>query len=279
VGSRLGLDTFDAVLAAARRSGEQADPRVAMRAARAAIVRAQAALPGWFPLPLPTPCRVEPMSPHLGRAGTAPHYSPPTDDGRRPGTYWFNVDLVGPGAGWDLEATAYHEAVPGHHLQTERMLGRVELPAVQRLGDATAHEEGWGLYAEFVAQEMGLYSDDRQLLGALGSRIFRAARLVVDTGLHAFGWSRSEAIRFLQTTAPVVEPAITAEVDRYIAAPAQALAYFVGFDEILRLRGAARERLAGRFDLAGFHAAVLDSGSIPLPALRRAAQAWVAARG
>ncbi|MGZ4651269.1 MAG: DUF885 domain-containing protein [Kineosporiaceae bacterium] len=278
VGSRLGLADFDLVLAAARDAVRGVDPWEAIRAARAAIARAEAALPGWFPEPLPTPCRVEPMSPHLGKAGTAPYYSPPTDDGRRPGTYWFNVDQVGPGAGWDLESTAYHEAVPGHHLQTERMLTRTELPAVQRYGDATAHEEGWGLYAELVAEEMGLYSDDRQLLGALGNRIFRAARLVVDTGIHALGWSRSAAVTFLRRTVPSGDQHITAEVDRYIGWPGQALGYFVGLEEILRLRASARERLGERFDVVGFHAAVLDSGSIPLPALRRAVEAWLATR-
>jgi len=278
VGSGLGLGDLDAVLAAARGAAAGVDPREAVRAARAAIARAEAALPGWFPDPLPGPCRVEPMSPHLGRAGTAPHYTPPADDGRRPGTYWFNVDQVGPGAGWDLESTAYHEAVPGHHLQTERMLGRTELPDLQRYGDATAHEEGWGLYAEFVAEEMGLYSDDRQLLGALGNRIFRAARLVADTGLHALGWSRSEAIACLRRIVPAGEQEIAAEVDRYLGWPGQALAYHIGLEEILRLRAAARQRLGDRFEVAGFHAAVLDSGSIPLPALRRAVEAWMATR-
>ncbi len=277
VGSRLGFDGFDAVRAAAAASSAGVEAQAALEAARAAVTRAEAALPGWFAAPLPPPCRVEPMSAHLGRAGMPPHYTPPTPDGRRPGTYWFNVDQLGAGAGWDLEAVAYHEAVPGHHLQLERMLTRHDLPALQRLGVVTVHAEGWGLYAELLAQEMGLYSSDEQLLGALVTRMFRAARLVVDTGLHALGWSRSHAAGVMTENVPMAPAFVASEVDRYIAWPGQALAYYTGFEEILRLRSAARERLGERFDLAGFHAAVLDSGGVPLPALRLAVEAWATA--
>ena len=277
VGARLGFDGFEAVRNAAARSSEGVPATQALAAAREAVVRAEAALPGWFAEPLPPPCRVEPMSTHLGQAGTPPHYSPPTPDGRRPGTYWFNVDNVGPGAGWDLEATAYHEAVPGHHLQLERMLSRTGLPALQQLGIVTAHGEGWGLYAELLAGEMGLYGDERAHAGALVNRIFRAARLVVDTGLHGFGWSRSRALEYMTENVPLLPAQLAAEVDRYISSPGQALAYYTGFTEILRLREEARDELGDDFDLAGFHAAVLDSGAVPLPAVRTAVAAWVAA--
>jgi len=276
VGGRLGFDGFDAVRDAASRSSEGVPAQQALAAAREAVAGAEAALPGWFAEPLPPPCRVQPMSTHLGKAGTPPHYSPPTPDGRRAGTYWFNVDEVGSGAGWELEATAYHEAVPGHHLQLERMLSRGELPQLQRLGIVTAHAEGWGLYAELLADEMGLYPGDRALAGALGARIFRAARLVVDTGLHALGWSRSRALDYMAANVPLGPTEAASEVDRYIAWPGQALAYYTGFTEILRLREEARDELGDSFDLAGFHAAVLDNGAVPLPALRTAVAAWVA---
>ena len=276
VGGRLGFDGFDPLREAAARSSEGVSAERALAAAREAVARAEAALPGWFAEPLPPPCRVEPMSTHLGKAGTPPHYSPPTPDGRRPGTYWFNVDEIGAGAGWELEATAYHEAVPGHHLQLERMLTRSGLPQLQRLGIVTAHAEGWGLYAELLAGEMGLYPDDRALAGALGGRIFRAARLVVDTGLHALGWSRSQALDYMAANVPLGAGEAASEVDRYIAWPGQALAYYTGFTEILRLREEARDELGDSFDLAGFHAAVLDNGAVPLPALRTAVAAWVA---
>jgi uncharacterized protein (DUF885 family) len=277
VGGRLGFDGFDAVREAAARSSEGVPAQQALDAAREAVARAEAALTGWFAEPLPPPCRVEPMSAHLGRAGTAPHYSPPTPDGRRPGTYWFNVDQIGAGAGWELEPTAYHEAVPGHHLQLERMVSRSALPQLQRLGIVTAHAEGWGLYAELLAGEMGLYSGDQALAGALGARIFRAARLVVDTGLHALGWSRSRALDYMTANVPLGAADAASEVDRYIAWPGQALAYYTGFTEILRLREEARDELGDSFDLAGFHAAVLDNGAVPLPALRTAVAGWVAA--
>ncbi len=275
VGARLGLDGFDAVREAAAGSSQGVQAQEALAAAREAVARAEAALQGWFVEPLPPPCRVEPMSTHLGKAGTPPHYSPPTPDGRRAGTYWFNVDEIGAGAGWELEATAHHEAVPGHHLQLERMLTRTGLPQLQRLGIVTAHAEGWGLYAELLADEMGLYTDDRALAGALVTRIFRAARLVVDTGLHALGWSRSQALEYMTANVPLPASEIASEVDRYIAWPGQALAYYTGFTEILRLREEARDELGDSFDLAGFHAAVLDDGAIPLPALRTAVGAWV----
>ncbi|HYY09713.1 MAG TPA: DUF885 domain-containing protein [Kineosporiaceae bacterium] len=276
VGARMGLHGFDAVRDAALAAVEGVDGAEALDRARGVVARAEEALTGWFLEPLPPPCRVEPMAAALGRAGAAPHYSPPTPDGRRAGTYWFNVDTVGIGAGWDLAATAYHEAVPGHHLQLERMLTRDDMPSLQRLGLVTAHAEGWGLYAELLAGEMGLYEGDREVVGALTLRIFRAARLVVDTGLHALGWSRTQALEYLASNAPVGADMIASEVDRYIAWPGQALAYYTGFTEILRLREEARATLGDAFDIAGFHAAVLDSGGIPLPALRTAVAAWTA---
>ena len=277
VGARLGHTGFDAVRDAARAAARRSGGEQALAAARAVVARAEAALPGWFAEPLPPPCRVEPMSPHLGKAGTPPHYTPPTADGRRTGAYWFNVDEVGVGAGWDLAATAYHEAVPGHHLQLERMLTRTGLPAVQRLGFVTAHAEGWGLYAELLAGEMGLYETDEELAGSLVLRMFRAARLVVDSGLHALGWSRSQAVDYVLENVPLNATELISEIDRYITMPGQALAYYTGFAEILRLRDEAQATLGDAFDLAGFHAAVLDSGGVPLPALRTAVAAWVGA--
>jgi len=276
VGARIGLHGFEAARDGVRGSSAGVDPHEALVAAQESVRRAEGALGGWFAEPLPPACRVEPMSTHLGQAGVPPHYTPPTDDGSRPGTYWFNVDQVGMGAAWDREAVAYHEAVPGHHLQLQRMLTRADLPTLQRQAVVTVHAEGWGLYAELLAEEMGLYSDDRQRLGALGARIFRATRLVVDTGLHALGWSRAQALETMLAHVPAPEAFLSSEVDRYVAWPGQALAYYTGFEEILRLRARAREELGDRFDIAGFHAAVLDGGCVPLPALRRAVTAWTA---
>ena len=277
LGGELGLTGFPAVRDAVRSSGAGTDPETAMAGAREAVRRAEDAVPAVFPLPLPPPCRVAPMSEHLGRVGVPPHYTPPKPDGTL-GTYWFNAQQPGAGSGWDLEATAFHEAVPGHHLQLSRAQGLTDVPALQAQGLVTAHAEGWGLYAEVLAGELGLYSGPQARLGALGVQLFRAARLVVDTGLHARGWSRQEALTWFADTVPLPEAFTTSEVNRYIAMPGQALAYLVGLRELLRLREDARSRLAERFELAGFHAAVLDSGSLPLPAVAVAVDAWVAHR-
>lgn len=279
VGGQIGLHGLAAVVTRLRDVVSAADPATAMEAARTAVRRAEALAPQYFSPPLPTPCRVEPMEAGLGRAGMAPHYAPPTADGAIPGTYWFNAEVAGVGGGWDLESVAYHEAVPGHHLQIARDLLRDDLPKLQRQANVTAMSEGWGLYAEVLAGEMGLYSSDEQRLGALGVQMMRAARLVVDTGIHAYGWDRERAVRFLLERVPVGEAFLTAEVSRYVAIPGQALAYMVGQRELLRLRADAHRRLGDRFDLRAFHDVVLGHGQVPLPAVAAAVEGWVAAAG
>lgn len=249
-----------------------------MAAAREAVRRAEAAVVGAFPDPLPPPCEVSAMSEHLGRAGVPPHYTPPDDASGKVGTYWFNTQQPGAGSGWDLEATAFHEAVPGHHLQLSRTRVLHDVPALQMYGVVTAHAEGWGLYAEVLAGELGLYSSDEARLGSLAVQLFRAARLVVDTGIHALGWSRSRAVEEFAGVVALPEAFVESEVNRYIAWPGQALAYLVGQREILRLRADAQARLGERFDLSGFHGAVLDSGMLPLPAVGAAVDAWVEAQ-
>jgi uncharacterized protein (DUF885 family) len=213
------------------------------------------------------------MPPTVAESGMAPHYSPPRRDGSRPGTYWFNTIRATAGAGWDLEAVAFHEAVPGHHTQLARQQ-LVELPLLQQLL-VTAHAEGWGLYAERLAGEFGLYSDLRAELGAIGTELFRAARLVVDTGLHAYGWSRQRALDFMIEHVPLPESFLSDEVIRYIGWPGQALGYLTGQQELLRLRADAQARLGDRFDLPTFHATLLDSGSLPLPVLADVVDEWV----
>ena len=276
LGGRLGLRGFAAVRDAVRDSGVGARAEPAMARARDAVRRAEAALAGSFDEPLPPPCEVTAMSEHLARAGMPPHYTPARPDGR-PGTYWFNADQPGAGCGWDLETTAFHEAVPGHHLQVSRSLGLRHVPALQAQGLVTAYEEGWALYAEVLAGELGLYTSVEMELGALSAQVFRAARLVVDTGIHALGWSRDRALEWLPETVPCGLPFLEAEVNRYIGLPGQALGYLVGQRELLRLRQDARNRLGERFSLVGFHRAVLDSGTLPLPAVGAAVEAWIAA--
>ena len=248
----------------------------AMARAAAAIARAQERLPDMFRSPLPPPCAVEPMPPHMAEFGAPPYYSPPAQDGSRPGAYLFNDVRPGQAGSWALEATAFHEGVPGHHAQFARVQLLPDLPLLLAGFYVVPHGEGWGLYAERLADEFGLYSDDVQRLGMLGCAAFRAVRLVVDTGLHARGWSRARAWEFALAHSPMPEDFLDAEIDRYIALPGQALGYLVGQREILRLRDEARARLGAAFDIRDFHSAVLDHGSLPLPVLRQVVSDWAA---
>jgi len=274
LGSELGLGEIDEVIEAVRASSSGVPPAQSIEAATVAIRRAEAAAAGFFPEPLPPPCVVTAMPQVVGSSGMAPHYTPPRLDGGRPGTFWFNVDRPTAGAGWDTEGVAFHEAVPGHHLQLSRIQLLFDLPALQRQRSLTVFSEGWGLYAEQLAEEMGLYSGTESLLGAIGNSLMRGARLVVDTGMHAFGWSRERALEFFMAHVPMPAAFLASEIDRYIIMPGQALAYLTGKREIVRLRAEAEERLGSRFTLKGFHAAVLDSGSLPMPVLERKIGAW-----
>jgi uncharacterized protein (DUF885 family) len=208
-------------------------------------------------------------------SGAAPHYSPPRLDGGRPGTFWFNTERPTAGTGWDTEVVAFHEAVPGHHLQLSRLQLLTELPALQRQRSLAVFSEGWGLYAEQLAEETGLYTDDRGLLGSISTSLMRAARLVVDTGIHAFGWSREQALEFMAAHVPMPQEFLAAETDRYVVMPGQALAYLTGKLEILRIREEARKRLGPAFSLAAFHGAVLDHGSLPMSTLTRSIGGWL----
>ena len=273
LGATLGLRDLAAVHAALRGSTVGVRPEEAMAAAVRAVRRAEARAADTLPPPLPAPCAVAAMPHVVAATGMAPHYTPPHQDGGRPGTYWFNTELPA-GAGWDVEVVAFHEAVPGHHLQLSRTLLLGDLPDLQRQRFLTVYGEGWALYAEQLAEEMGLYSDTRALLGAVSDSLLRAARLVVDTGLHAYGWSRAEALAFAVAHVPQPVDVLASEIDRYIAWPGQALAYLVGKAELLRARDRARERLGADFTLSGFHGAVLDAGSLPMPVLHRSVDAW-----
>jgi uncharacterized protein (DUF885 family) len=274
LGAEIGLSDLAAVQEALRKSAGGLDPQAAIAEAVAAIRRAEARASEVFPEPLPPPCAVTPMPSVVATSGMAPHYSPPRPDGARAGTYWFNTERPTAGTGWDLEVVAFHEAVPGHHLQIARVLLLTDLPAVQRERSLTVFSEGWGLYAEQLAEEMGLYSGPESLLGAVSASLMRAARLVVDTGLHAYGWSRAEALEFFTAHVPMPPGFLASEIDRYIAMPGQALAYLTGKREILRLRAETSRQLGPAFSLPDFHAAVLDQGSLPMPVLDRAIREW-----
>jgi uncharacterized protein (DUF885 family) len=275
VGARLGLSGLDEVFGAVRDSAGKMPPEEAIREAAVAVKRAEARAAEFFPQPLPPPCDVTPMPQVVAVSGAAPHYTPPRLDGGRPGTYWFNTERPTAGTGWDMEVVAFHEAVPGHHLQLSRLQLLTDLPALQRQRSLPVFSEGWGLYAEQLAEEAGLYADDRGLLGSISSSLMRAARLVVDTGLHFRGWSREQALQFMVEHVPMPPEFLADEVDRYVVVPGQALAYLTGKLEIIRLREEAQRRLGPEFSLPAFHAAVLDHGSLPMPTLDRSITGWL----
>ena len=278
LGRGLGLASLEEVRAALRGSAGQLAPTEALRQAAEAVKRAEAQAGEIFPAPLPPPCQVTPMPEVVATSGAAPHYTPPRLDGGRPGTFWFNTMRPTAGTGWDIEAVAFHEAVPGHHLQLSRLQLLTDLPALQRQRSLAVFSEGWGLYAEQLAEESGLYTDDRGLLGAITASLMRACRLVVDTGLHAFGWSRERALEFMAEHVPMPREFLADEIDRYVVMPGQALAYLTGKLEILRIREEARRRLGPAFSLPAFHAAILDHGSLPMPVLHRSIDGWLVAQ-
>jgi len=275
LGAGLGLSGPDEVFAALRDSAGKISAEEAIRRAVAAVRRAEARAGELFPQPLPPPCEVTPMPEVVAVSGAAPHYTPPRLDGGRPGTFWFNTARPTPGTGWDLEVVAFHEAVPGHHLQLSRLQLLTDLPALQRQRSLSVFSEGWGLYAEQLAEEAGLFADDRARLGAISSALMRATRLVVDTGLHAFGWSRERALDYLAEHVPMPREVLAPEIDRYVVMPGQAVSYLTGKLEILRIRQEARERLGQAFSLPAFHAAILDHGSLPMPVLARSIGDWL----
>jgi uncharacterized protein (DUF885 family) len=275
LGAALGLSGLGEVMNALRDSAGKISPAEAISEATIAVRRAEARAAEVFPQPLPPPCEVSPMPEVVAVSGAAPHYTPPRLDGGRPGTFWFNTERPTAGTGWDIEVVAFHEAVPGHHLQLSRLQLLTELPALQRQRSLPVFSEGWGLYAEQLAEEAGLYSGERGLLGAISTSLMRAARLVVDTGLHFYGWSRERALDYLAEHVPMPREFLANEVDRYVVVPGQALAYLTGKLEIIRIRDEARQRLGPAFSLPAFHAAVLDHGSLPMPVLDRSIAGWL----
>ncbi|MFD4193060.1 DUF885 domain-containing protein [Amycolatopsis thermoflava] len=244
--------------------------------ARSAISRAEEAAPRWFGRIPPHKWVVEPVPAAEAPGGPAAFYLQPSVDGSRPGIYFANTHEVTERFRHAAEVTAFHEAIPGHHFQLSTALTLTDLPLLRRIGDFNAYAEGWGLYSERLAAEMGLYSDDVALLGMLTMDSMRAGRLVVDTGLHAKGWSRQQAVDYLREHTPMPQVEIESEVDRYIAYPGQALAYMVGRLEIQRVRARAERALGERFDIRAFHDLVLGGGALPLSVLAAVVDEWIA---
>ena len=243
--------------------------------AEAALSRAKAAIADWFGRVPKADCEVVRMGEHEERHSTIAYYRQPAADGSRPGRYCVNTSAPKTRPRYEAEALAYHESIPGHHLQIALAQEVEGIPEFRRNSGVTAFVEGWGLYSERLADEMRLYSSDLDRMGMLSYDAWRACRLVVDTGMHAMRWTRGEAIEFMLENTALAENNIVNEVDRYITWPGQALAYKAGQLEMIRLRQEARGRLGERLDIKEFHDALLGDGAVPLKALREIVERYM----
>ncbi|MFF0445356.1 DUF885 domain-containing protein [Streptomyces sp. NPDC004609] len=242
-----------------------------------ALERARDAVPGWFRPYEIAGCVVREVDPLEAETAPLAYYQPPGPGGR-PGTHWINTLNPRTRFRFEYEALAFHESVPGHHVQIALAQTLTGLPLFRRKAvRLTAHVEGWGLYTERLADEMGLYSSDLARLGMLSLDAVRACRLVVDTGMHHRGWSREQAVAFMRDNTATTEANVRNEIDRYLAWPGQATAYLIGRREILRQRERARRELGGRFDIRDFHHEVIGHGSLPLAVLDDLITDWTTA--
>jgi len=247
-----------------------------LAAAQAALDRAKAAIPRFFSLLPRTDCVMREIPAYEAPYSTIAYYRQPHYDGSKPGEYFVNTYKPETRPRFELEALTWHESIPGHHLQIAIAMELGALPAFRKLDGSTAYIEGWALYTEQLAEEMGLYSSDLDRIGKISYDAWRASRLVVDTGLHEYGWTRAQAEDYMRAHTALTEVNISNEVDRYIGWPGQALAYKVGQLEVMKLRAEAEATLGARFDLKGFHAVVLEAGAVTLPVLGERVRAWVA---
>ncbi len=262
---------------------QQPDRRAATPAellARYAAVqsRVQAALPLLFAELPGRPLAIRATEPVRAQyAGTA-NYRPPPPAAGAPGVLYVNTSALETRSTCLVETQFLHEAVPGHHLQAALAIGHAGWPRVRRIGDDFTYREGWSLYAQSLGRDLGLYADAGSLAGYLMTDLWMAARVVVDTGLHARGWTREQAIQYLRANSGLGEAAVEADVDRSLAAPGLLLSFKLGELTIRRLRERAQQQLGARFDIREFHAQVAGGGSMPMPALERRIDAWIAAR-
>ena len=226
-----------------------------------------------------TPFEIRPVEAFREVAAAPAQYSGGLADGSRPGIFYYNAYLPETRTRFTTTAFFVHEAIPGHHFETSLAKEHPSLPAFRRYGGSGAYSEGWALYSEMLAEEMGLYDDPWQYVGRLSAEVWRAARLVIDTGLHAKGWTREQAITYFLDNVPQGEGVAAQEVDRYIGMPGQALSYKIGEMKIRELRTRAEKALGGKFDIREFHDEILAHGSVPLSVLEAAVLRWIDAKG
>ncbi|HIG81176.1 MAG TPA: DUF885 domain-containing protein [Verrucomicrobiales bacterium] len=219
---------------------------------------------------------MRPVPSYIERSVTTAYYQPGSTTAARPGYFYANTYNLAVRPKWEMEALTLHEAVPGHHLQLAIADELTGLPTFRKYARYTAYVEGWALYAESLGTEMGFYKDPYSKFGQLTYEMWRAIRLVVDTGMHALGWSQQRAIDYFKTNAGKTEHDIIVEVDRYIVWPGQALAYKMGELKIKELRSRAEKTLGDKFDIRSFHDELLRHGAIPLGILETQVEAWIA---
>ncbi|MFU8820657.1 MAG: DUF885 domain-containing protein [Gammaproteobacteria bacterium] len=243
--------------------------------------KADAAAPRLFKRLPKAGYEIRPVEAFRERSAAKGSYQRPSTDGSRPGIFYVNTWNPGARPRWDTEALFLHEAVPGHHFQRSFNLELEGLPAFRQHGGVTAFAEGWGLYAESlpVGRAMGFYQDPYQRFGELNAELWRAIRLVVDTGLHAKGWSRQQVLDYMYANSATLETRAVSEAERFMAIPGQALAYKIGQIKIAELRARAEAALGERFDVREFHARVLGNGDLPLDILELQIDAWIASQG
>ncbi len=254
-------------------------PDELMKEAALILKRADGRLPELFGRLPRIPYGLRQVPDYVAPQTTTAYYWPPATDGSRAGFYYLNTHDLSSRPLYQLEALSLHEAVPGHHLQLALQAELEDVHPIRRQSNFTAFIEGWGLYSERLGKEIGFYQDPYQEFGRLSMEAWRACRLVVDTGMHSMGWTRSRAIAFMRENTALSEHNVVAEIDRYIGWPGQALAYKAGELTITRLRNDAERRLGQQFDVRAFHDRVLEAGAIPLPLLEQRVEAWIEATG
>jgi uncharacterized protein (DUF885 family) len=278
-GRALGTSDVEEILARLRddRSLRFGDSAQIVGTVTGALRRAEEARTDWFPSYDIADCVIEEINPIEAGNSALAYYRPPAGDGSRPGAHCVLTTDPRERFVYEYEALAFHESTPGHHLQIASAQTLTDLPEYRRFLDAEVcgYVEGWGLYSERLADEMGLYTSDLSRLGMLSFDALRACRLVVDTGMHHMGWSRKQAIRFMWDNTATTRANVRNEIDRYISWPGQALAYMIGRREIRRLRAVAEARLGSRFDIRAFHGAVLGNAAVPLGVLDQIVAAWI----
>ena len=247
--------------------------------ATAAIDKIKAVLPKYFGILPKADLVVRRVEPFREQAGAAQHYFPSTPDGSRPGVYYAHLLDMKSMPKHELEVIAYHEGLPGHHMQIAIAQELTSVPTFRRQAGFGAYSEGWGLYSEWLAREMpGTYQDPYSRFGRLGSEIWRAIRLVVDTGMHAKGWSEEQAVKYFLDNSATTEAQARSEIRRYLVIPGQATSYKIGMLKIQELRRKAESALGSKFDIRGFHDTILGGGALPLTILEKRVDRWIAAQ-